>query len=397
MAPQKRQPRGSGSIYLHKASGLWACVVPLEKDAAGKRRRRVIYGKTRGEVRAKVFDLQVRSGGAVRARAHGTLRDWVTSWLTDEVKPNRASATWVSYENAWRVHVEPLIGSVALEDLSVDHVLRMMRDQRARGVSASMTARCCRVMHRAIAVAIRHGRFTRPNPFAQIDRPKPEYREKRALSIDEARLFLAAAADDRFEALWLLLLTAGLRLGEALALRWTDVDFNRRTIAIRRSRSEAIEPHTKDTKNAYSRRDVPFGEIALAGLRRRQAKYDTETHGSDLVFSSTAGTAMLNSNLKRRHFAPLLERAKIEGLQIRDLRRSSASIGAAAGIGPRAMADRLGHATTRMTMEVYTQVMQGMEAAAAAAIDAALVPPKRRAPRPAAEKRPERTRRKSAR
>jgi hypothetical protein len=161
MPTKKRRPRGEGSIYFHEALQLWACAIPLDKDADGKRRRRVLYAKTRPELQRKVFDARARGGGSIRPRVEGTLREWVDGWLADEVKPNRSSATWVSYEGVWRIHVEPTIGSVALEDLGVDHGLGMTRKLRAKGVSTSMIARYCRVMHRAMAVAIRHGRVDR--------------------------------------------------------------------------------------------------------------------------------------------------------------------------------------------------------------------------------------------
>ena len=371
---QKRRARGEGSIYRHKATGLWACAVTVGRDLDGKQRRRIIYGKTRAELLRRVFDEKARSGGSLQPRVEGTLREWAATWLEDDVRPNRERATWISYCGAWN-HVEPILGDTSLHELSVDHVTFLARRLRAAGLSASMIARCLRVMHRCVAVAIRQGRYLRQNPFGQVEKPKPAYREKRALTIEEARRLLDAAADDRFDALWVALLTTGLRLGEALALKWSDVDFEARTINVRRSASEAGGRHVKDTKNVGSRRVVTFGDLALAALKRRRAAFECEPNRrSSLVFGSLAGTAMLRSNLIRRHWRPLLERAGIDGVQIRDLRRSSASLGAHAGIGPRQLADRLGHSTTRMTTEIYTRTMQGKDRAAADAIDAALAP-----------------------
>lgn len=383
---KSRRPRGDGSIFWHAGSQRWACQVSLGKDPEGKRVRLSFYARTKAELQRKIFDARARGGGTIAPRAKGKLRDWVDAWLADEVKPNRGASTWISYEQTWRVHVEPILGRIALEDLGPDHVLLLMRRLRAGEVSASMIDRALRIMHRALAVAIRQGRYHRPNPFAMVDRPKLEPREPRSLSIDEARRFVAAAATDRYEALWVVLLTCGLRIGEALGLRWADVDFERRTLTIRRSRSEVGDegPHDGELKTRSSRRTVTFGKLAYDALDRRRNAPGAVSPITGAIFVTTRGTVVLRSNLRRDHFFPLLERAGIENLRIHDLRHTSTSIGLAGGVPVRAMADRSGHAKIQTTLAIYAHTMQGTETAAAEAIDAALVPKKR-------------TRRKSAR
>ncbi len=125
------------------------------------------------------------------------------------MKPNRSAATFESNEAVWRVHVKPVLGGAKLDELGVPHVTAMLRRLRNDAVSASMIDRILRVMHRAIAVATRQGRFNRPNPFAMVDRPKLAPPQTRALSIEEARRFIAAAGADHFEALWIVLITCG--------------------------------------------------------------------------------------------------------------------------------------------------------------------------------------------
>jgi integrase len=232
-------------------------------------------------------------------------------------------------------------------------------------------------MHRAIAVAIRQGRFNRANPFAMVDRPKVAAPETRSLSLDEARGFIAATAEDRFESLWILLLTCGMRLGEALALRWSDVDLKSRTIAIRRSRSQVGGPHDTDTKTRSSRREVVFGALAAAALERRRQSAEKEPHRSEVIFCTSRGTTILRENLRRSHFKQTLERAKIKGITIRELRHTSISIGLGAGVPVKAMSGRSGHANSRTTLDRYTHVLAGQDRSAADAIDAAIAPTKR--------------------
>ena len=369
-APKRRGPRGQGTIYQRPNRGLWVAEFDLGKGANGKRQRRTLYAGTRAALNRKIADTRARAGGSIKPRAAGTLADFVRGWLSDDVQPNRATATHLLYEGIWRVHVEPLIGGVQLERLAVDDVKRLVRMLRAGGTSDSMIARVLRVMNRAITVAIRQGSFHRVNPFGQIDRPRGERREGRSLDVDEARRFLVAARGDRYEALWAVLLTSGLRIGEALALRWSDVDFERETLAIRRSLSEAGNSlEFKGPKNKGSIRSVRLGAIALAALRQRENEARLETHDSELIFPTAIGTPLRRSNLRRSHFTPILKSANISGLRIHDLRHTMTSLGVDAGINSKVLAERLGHSSTRMTEDRYAHVLPGQQAAAALAID----------------------------
>jgi integrase len=196
---------------------------------------------------------------------------------------------------------------------------------------------------------------------------------------------VAAAGDDRFEALWILLIACGMRLGEALALRWSDVDLKTRKLLIRRSRSQVGGPHDKDTKTVSSRRELKSGALALGALERRRQVAEKEPHQSNFIFCTSVGTVILRENLRRSHFKPLIERAKVD-ITTRELRHSSISIGLAAGVSIKAMSDRSGHANSRTTLDRYARVLAGQYRLAADAIDAALAPPTKRQAKPAAAK-----------
>jgi integrase len=186
----------------------------------------------------------------------------------------------------------------------------------------------------------------------------------------EARAFLAAARGDAYEALWVLLLTSGLRLGEALGLEWRDVDLDAGALVVRQAIAEVNgacivgEPKTRS-----SRRHVALGKTAIAALRSHQ-KRSGRTVG--FVFVDSAGGHPRRSNLRSRHFAPICERAGISGLTIHGLRHSMTSIALAKSIPVRAVSDALGHATTRMTQDRYGHAMPGFGRQVADALDSAL-------------------------
>ena len=375
----RRRAKGEGSIIeLHdgKRAGTWAYVADLGRDPkTGKRRRRFVYARSKAELQRRVFDLRAKSGGTIRPRAPGTVGEWVKRWLEQDVEPNRSANTYALYETMWRVHVEPVIGARKLDKLDADDVTRLYARLREQGASSTIIHRAGVVMHRAIAVATRRGIFHRANPFALVDRPTPRPKEQHVLTAAEARRILAAARGDRLEALFVLLLTAGLRLGEALGLQWDDVDLERGRASVRRTLVEiGGKMELGPPKTHGSKRAVELGGLAIAALKRRRVTAKREGHGSGLIFSTLTGTPLRRSNVRRRHFDPILTAAKVKGVTLHGLRHAMTSFGISEGISPKVLAERLGHSTTKLTQDRYAHVLPGIQKQAAATIDALLAP-----------------------
>lgn len=365
----RRRAKGEGS-YVRRSDGTWQYSIDLGKDAAGKRQRRYVYAKTKAELQRKVFDLRAKGGGTIRPRAAGTVGEWVERWLKQDVRPNRSRNTYALYESMWRVHAAPILASRALDKLEPDDVAALYARLRENGASPTIIHRVGVTMQRAIEVATRRSLFHRANPFALVERPTPRPVERHNLTVAEARRLIAASRDARLEALFVLLLTAGLRLGEALGLEWKDVDFERSRLAIRRSLVEVggileLGP----TKTRGSRRPIELGALALDALRRRRDAAAKEDHGSALVFTTLAGTPLRRSNVRRQHFEPILQRARIEDVTIHGLRHAMTSFGIAEGVAPKVLAERLGHSSVRLTEDRYAHVLPGLQRAAAETLD----------------------------
>jgi integrase len=372
----QRRAKGEGSIIQRKEDGLWVYVADVGRDPkTGKRRRRRVYARSKADLQRKVFDLRAKSGGTIRPRAPGTVGEWVKRWLEQDVEPNRSANTYALYETMWRVHVEPVIGARKLDKLDADDVTRLYARLREQGASSTIIHRAGVVMHRAIAVATRRGIFHRANPFALVDRPTPRPKEQHVLTAAEARRILAAARGDRLEALFVLLLTAGLRLGEALGLQWDDVDLERGRASVRRTLVEiGGKMELGPPKTHGSKRAVELGGLAIAALKRRRVTAKREGHGSGLIFSTLTGTPLRRSNVRRRHFDPILTAAKVKGVTLHGLRHAMTSFGISEGISPKVLAERLGHSTTKLTQDRYAHVLPGIQKQAAATIDALLAP-----------------------
>jgi integrase len=196
--------------------------------------------------------------------------------------------------------------------------------------------------------------------------PVPE--EMHPLSPDEARNLIEAARGDKLEAPYILAVHTGMRQGELLGLKWEDVDLNEGVIHIRRTvvcsggRISLGEPKTKG-----SRRPVHLTGAAVEALKahlERQLE-DIERLGDlyrdhGLVFTSEVGTLINPSNLRRRSFAPLLQRAGLPRIRFHDLRHTCAKLLLSRNVHPKYVQELLGHATVAITLDTYSHVIRGM-------------------------------------
>jgi integrase len=222
-------------------------------------------------------------------------------------------------------------------------------------------------MARAVALEI-----APRNPVQHVEVPRVVKREMSFLTSKQLAKLFEAAAGDRFEALPILLATAGLRIGEARALTWADVDFQKRTVDVTKTAQEAAGAvKIVGTKTAAGRRTVAIGAATVRALRKRKqlAKGEGFDAPADPVFPSRTGTTMRLSNLHRRWWAPLLVKAKLERIRLHDLRHSAASLSLLAGASAKVVADKLGHTNPAFTMRTYQHAVDSLLHDDAAAID----------------------------
>ncbi len=204
----------------------------------------------------------------------------------------------------------------------------------------------------------------------------------RPLSEVEANTFLQVArtSGDRFEALYVLAITTGLRRGELLGLRWDDVDLERGTLRVGRSLVREGGRHTVgETKTRRGRRQVnltPRTVSALKAHRTHQLEekmWLAETYEDrGLVFSTTIGTPVNPENLVNRSYNPLLKKAGLPKIRFHNLRHTCATLLLVRGVHPKFVQELLGHATIAMTLDTYSHYLPSMGDQAAGAMGDAL-------------------------
>jgi integrase len=203
------------------------------------------------------------------------------------------------------------------------------------------------------------------------------------LSADEARILLAAVEGDRLEALYVLALTTGMRRGELLALRWTDVDLHARAPAVHvraTLRYQNADTYFFDPpKTDKSRRRIGLSSTALEALRAHRTRQLEERlavgvvwRDEDLVFCTPIGGALCGNHFSERDFQALLTRAGLPRIRFHDLRHTCATLLLRRGVHPKVVSELLGHSTVTMTLDRYSHVLPDMQQAAMEAMDGIL-------------------------
>ena len=213
------------------------------------------------------------------------------------------------------------------------------------------------------------------NVAALVDLPKSVRTEMRALSHGEVRAFLKEAESDVWYALWVLLVTTGLRPGEALGLKWEDLDGNKLSVRRALVRIPGQGWSLEETKTRRSRViDLSELTIRALGKHRTEQSRDRLRLGGEFVdqgfiFSTRSGKPLDATNIAKKHFKPLLKAAGLPPIRLYDLRHTAATLLFVDGERPKVIQEMLGHASIVLTMDTYSHVMPGMQAAPAARMD----------------------------
>lgn len=371
-----KRANGEGTIYQRRDGRWTAAGYVLRPD--GGRQRRQVYGVTRGEVAAKLRELvSLTQRGVPLAGGPTTVTDYAAHWLRDVAGRSLRPSTLSNYAWMLRKHVLPSLGTQRLDRLTPTHVRRLHADVAASGVSLRTQQLAHAVLRSMLSDAVREELVGR-NVASLVKSPRPERREVEPWSVDELTRFRAAASDHRLSALFLLAYGMGLRRGEILGLRWSDVDLDGGMLHVR----QTLQRLGADTgrvlgppKTARSRRSVPLPATVRDELlvHRDRQRLDLAGHAdsNDLVFTTSRGTPLEPSNL-RRDFDALIDRAGVRRIRFHDLRHTYASQLFALGVAPRVVMDALGHSTLAVTTDIYAHVMPSALVDAAVSIDSVL-------------------------
>jgi len=344
--------------------------------SGGKRRRKTLYGATRREVAVKLSDaVRAHREGRLIPDERATFAVFVDMWLT-AARPSLSPGTWQRYEQYARLHSVPMLGRRPLAKIGPADLQQLYADRLAAGCSPTSVRHLHRFLHRVFDQALRWGAASR-NPVTLVDPPRVARHEFRTLSPEEARALLSALHGDRLQALYVLALTTGMRQGELLALRWSDLDLPGKHLAIRGSlhRDPGGGWTIREPKTERSRRQVLLPPLAIKALERNRLRQHEERlqtgpawEENDLVFPNQLGRPLSSQNLTQRHFHPLLQRLSLPKIRFHDLRHTAATLLLAEGIHPKIVSEMLGHTQVGITLDLYSHVTPAMHESATRAL-----------------------------
>lgn len=302
--------------------------------SAGNLIRKSFYAKSQSEAKKKRdnYLIGVKTGTYVEPDKI-TFGKWVTQWLDMFVKPKVKMSTHSKYTINLRTDILQGIGSIELRKLKTDHI-QHFNNSKAESLSSSVIAILHQIINGALKQAVRQ-RIININPAECTVRPTVTYKEITPLNSSEVNKYLEAANEDRLYTAFLLDITTGLRRGELLALRWTDVDLNTGVLTVRESliRVESYSGKTilmfSEPKTANSKREVPLLSNIVQKLKSHRARQLEERFAlgpgyqdNNLVFCTLESSPIEPRNFLRKHKAILEKTGLRTELRIHDLRHT---------------------------------------------------------------------------
>ena len=336
--------RASMFLTSFQSSNSSLFTVPYLVHTAKGPKYRYLYGKTRHAVAEKLTKAMAdRDGGLIFDTGKVTLGGYLDRWLADSLKGTVRTSTYERHEEIVRLHIKPSLGRVGLKKLTPAHVRGLYSEKLDSGRLAPATVRKIHsTLRKALSQAVSDGLVHRNAADVKAPRPTPE--EMRPLSENKARTFLEAVrrTGERFEALYVLAITTGLRRGELLGLRWEDVDLERGRLRVGRALVREGGRHILgETKTRRGRRQInltPGTVSALKAHRKKQLEGKMRLAGlhkdQGLIFASEVGTPVNPENLVKRSFKPLLKEASLPEIRFHDLRHTCATLLLGRGVHP---------------------------------------------------------------
>lgn len=393
-----KRANDEGTVYRRKSDGRYVAAVVVRDPATGSASRSVFYARTRGEALRKLREAQDRVDVGMPAKdATMTVRDWLTEWTATSLEASpRKESTKELYRHLIRHHLlEPPFGSRRLDQLRPAHIealllaLRSKTRERERGsvvvqvpaLADSTVQRLFSVLRVALDGAVRDGLLAR-NPAHLVRQPAVQRKEARFLSPADVGAILDRTRGSRYAPVLTFIAHTGVRKGEALGLRWDDVDFARGTIRIRSTLSRTRgQLAATAPKTPRSRRLLPMTPAVAELLRTRRA--EAEADGvkaeslwtpTDFVFTSQTGAPLDPRNVLRA-LTTAAAAAGLEGVTVHTFRHSAATGMLEAGIHLKAVSELLGHSDIRITGDVYGHVSTETARAALEALSDRLAAP----------------------
>lgn len=347
-----------------RSAGSWRIQASGGFDDAGRRIRisRTVRGSRRDADKALTKLLRELDDGTAARSGADTFGSYLTGRWLPHMRSRVTPSTWRRYEELVRLHLISRCGRVRLDKLRPHHLQSALDGMLADGAAAASVVKVHRVASQALRHAVRW-QLLAVSPAVGVSPPRPARRTLRIPDSSETKRILAAAEGPCRIALQIAA-TTGMRRGEVLALRWSDIEVD--VLRVRQG------------KTPRARRTISLPASTVAALKRHRVEQAERRllcgeawQETELVVDRGDGAAV-HPDVMTRAFEKAAKAAELQGIRLHDLRHAFASTLLAAGVNVKVVSEALGHASTSFTMDVYAHVLPTMGEQVATAIEAAL-------------------------
>lgn len=385
-----KRANGEGSIAFYSSRNCYRGQLTIGVDENGKVKRKSFYGKTKKEVKEKMETYKLLNPINKAAINEYTVATWFNYWLWNIKKRDIKPKTFERYECIYRNYIKGSeIANIPLYKFKLNNLQAYYNRLSDNGKSPSIIKTINEKLKSSMIDAEKNG-YIEKNYCQLVNLPKEKRKEKKieVFSVDQQNDFLEIIKGHEFEILFLLALGTGLRRGELLALRWSDIDFENKTINVDSNIQQAyifedeetkrLEKIEQEPKTINSFRTVPIPSKVLDKLQEHKQKqeqyklaFQERYIDNDFVICDKYGKAL---DVKRptRMFYSIQKKMGIpedEKIKFHGLRKTYATRLFEKEVPPKTVQMLLGHSEISITLDIYTQVMENKKVEAIEKID----------------------------
>jgi len=345
---------------VRKRGRIWYIIYTFR----GKQKWKAIGRSKRAAEHALAEIMNSIHKGTYRDLPKTTFAEFAEKWIKEYCRTALKPSTLRGYKNWIRRHLMPFFGYMQLSEISPEDVQAYVSEKLADDkISPKSINNSLVPLKRMFTIAVRWG-YMRTNPAQYVEKPRLEHQEMDFLKPEEIRLFLDNVSDESHPFFLTAILT-GMRRGELMGLQWGDIDWENRTIHVRRS---VWGGRFQTPKSKRSIRAISMSSHLMKTLRRHMVKSAPNDH--ELIFASRDGTFLDGDNLVKREFHPALRRAGLRKIRFHDLRHTYVALLIAQGENVKFMQSQLGHASIQTTLDRYGHLLPESNSAAGERLDA---------------------------